>query len=63
MSVRLEYEPETAVDDARDTFGVLSRQIDKTLAEFKDFIEMSGPETGAWRGDIPGGQNTRPVRR
>jgi uncharacterized membrane protein len=63
VALTLQYEPETTVEKAGDAVGVLSRKIDKTLEDFKDFIEMRGRETGAWRGEIHGGSRTGPATR
>jgi uncharacterized membrane protein len=49
------YEPEGAMEKAGDAMGFLSRQVDKTVNDFKDFIEHRGSETGAWRGEVHGG--------
>jgi uncharacterized membrane protein len=58
----MEYEPETAVEKAGDAVGVLSRKIDKTVDDFKEFIEQRGQETGAWRGEVHGGRGTGNTR-
>jgi uncharacterized membrane protein len=52
------YEPEGAVEKAGDAMGFLSRQVDKTVHDFKDFIEHRGDSTGAWRGEVRGGSAT-----
>ena len=44
ISLAMEYEPETAVEKAGDAVGVLSRKIDRTVGDFKDFIERRGSE-------------------
>jgi len=38
--------------------GVFSRRVQTTVEQFKDFIESRGAETGAWRGEVHGGQKT-----
>jgi hypothetical protein len=52
----MEYQPETAVEKAGDAVGVLSRKVDKTVEDFKEFIEQRGRETGGWRGEVHHGQ-------
>jgi len=52
----MEYQPETAVEKAGDAIGVLSRKVDKTVEDFKEFIEQRGRETGGWRGEVHHGQ-------
>ena len=56
MSLTMEYEPETAVEKAGDALGILSSQVEKTVEDFKEFIEKRGRETGAWRGEVHGGR-------
>jgi len=52
LSLRLEYEPEGAVEKTGDMVGVVSRRVEGDLQRFKDFIESHGQETGAWRGKV-----------
>jgi uncharacterized membrane protein len=56
VSLRLEYEPRGAVEKAGDALGIVDRQVKSDLDRFKKFIESRGSETGAWRGEITGGQ-------
>jgi len=52
LNLRLEYEPEGAVEKTGDTVGVVSGRVEGDLRRFKDFIESRGQETGAWRGKV-----------
>ena len=54
----MEYQPETAVEKAGDAMGLVSRKVDKTVEDFKRFVEERGRETGAWRGEVHGGRET-----
>ena len=56
IALSMEYEPETAVEKAGDKMGIPSRRIDKTVDDFKEFIEKRGRETGGWRGEVHGGR-------
>ena len=56
IALSMEYEPETAVEKAGDKMGIPSRKIDKTVDDFKEFIEKRGRETGGWRGEVHGGR-------
>jgi uncharacterized membrane protein len=56
VSLRLEAEPEGAVESAGDSLGFLDRQVKGDLERFKEFIEQRGVPTGAWRGEIHGGE-------
>ena len=54
VMLAMEYEPETVVEKAGDALGVLSRRVEKTVEDFKEFIEQRGRETGGWRGEVHG---------
>lgn len=49
IDVQIEYEPEGALENVGDAFGVLSRRLETDLEQFKHFIE-SHQEASAWRG-------------
>jgi uncharacterized membrane protein len=55
VQLHLEYEPEDIKEQVGDVLGVVSRRVEGDLKRFKEFIEMRGTETGAWRGSISGG--------
>jgi uncharacterized membrane protein len=57
IMLQMDYEPEGVIENAGDTSGVLSLRIQGDLERFKDFVESSGQETGAWRGRVQQGQN------
>jgi hypothetical protein len=46
------------VENVGDALGVMSRRVETTVRQFKAFIEKRGGETGAWRGEVRGGQRT-----
>ena len=52
----MEYEPEGVVEKTGDAIGVFSSRVQNTVEDFKEFIEKRGAETGAWRGEVHGGQ-------
>jgi uncharacterized membrane protein len=52
ISVRLEWEPEGAVETIGSALQVDDMQIASDLRKFKELIESNGFETGAWRGAI-----------
>jgi len=56
VDLKMEYEPEGALETIVDAFGVLSRRVEKDLERFRNFIEARGVETGGWRGRIFGKQ-------
>ena len=60
VRVRMSYEPDGAMEKLGDALGVASARVKADLARFKEFIEARGAASGAWRGEIHGGQ-TRDV--
>ena len=56
VTLRIEYDPKGFVENLGNALGVLSARVDGDLQRFKKFIESRGSETGAWRGQIQGGQ-------
>jgi uncharacterized membrane protein len=56
INVNMQFEPEGMKESAGSALGFDSRQVKKDLKHFKDFIEGRGTETGAWRGEVKGGQ-------
>ena len=60
VHLEMSYEPEGAMETVGEALGFLSRQVEGDLERFKEFIEVRGVESGAWRGEIanphaPGG--------
>lgn len=58
LDLELEWEPEGFVEKAGAALQVDDLQVRRDLERFKKFIEARGDETGAWRGEIHGGQAT-----
>lgn len=56
VSLELTYEPRDAVEKVGDALGFLERRVSGDLERFKRFVESRGAPTGAWRGEIHGGQ-------
>jgi len=56
VTLHLDYDPEGAVENLGDKLGIVSHRVEGDLKRFKDFVEKRGTETGAWRGEIHGGQ-------
>ena len=52
LNLRMEYEPDGAVEKTGDAVGVVSGRVEGDLRRFKEFIESRGQETGAWRGKV-----------
>jgi len=54
ICLRLNYDPEGAVENMGDALGVIGRRVEGDLKRFKEFIQTRQRETGAWRGEIHG---------
>jgi uncharacterized membrane protein len=52
IMVQMGYEPEGLVEKAGDLMGVASRRVQGDLERFKEYLERSGTESGAWRGTV-----------
>ncbi|MGM1018663.1 MAG: SRPBCC family protein [Actinomycetota bacterium] len=52
VTVQLDWEPTHLAEKAAALIGFDDHAIKKDLANFKEFIEARGDETGAWRGDV-----------
>jgi hypothetical protein len=63
IDLDLEVEPEGMVESAGDALGFVQRRAKGDLERFKEFIESRGSETGAWRGEVRGGQETTAASR
>ena len=59
VTLRLDYDPQGIVESAGDKLGFVSRRVGGDLERFKEFIEGRGTATGAWRGEIHGGEVER----
>jgi uncharacterized membrane protein len=59
VQLTMEYEPKGVVENVGDALGVMSRRVQTSVEDFKKFIESRGAETGAWRGEVHGGQRTK----
>jgi len=58
VDLELEWEPEGFVENAGAVLQIDDLQVKNDLRRFKDFIEHRGAETGAWRGEVHGGEVT-----
>jgi uncharacterized membrane protein len=56
VTLRIEYDPKGITEKVGNALGVVSGRVEGDLKRFKEFIEARGRETGAWRGEIQGGQ-------
>jgi uncharacterized membrane protein len=57
VNLTMEYDPKGVVENVGDAIGVFSQRVQNTVEDFKKFMESrGGAETGAWRGEVHGGQ-------
>lgn len=56
VQLHLELEPDGTVETIADALGVVRARTRGDLHRFKDFIEERRLPTGAWRGEVAGGQ-------
>ncbi len=54
IELKLDADPEGLIETAGANLGFLERRVKGDLERFKKFIEASGRQTGAWRGEIHG---------
>ncbi|WEK14893.1 MAG: SRPBCC family protein [Candidatus Microbacterium phytovorans] len=52
VTVQLQWEPEGLREKVGAVLGIDDHAVKKDLANFKEFIEARGGETGSWRGDV-----------
>jgi uncharacterized membrane protein len=58
ITLKLDAEPDGAVETIGTSLGFLERQVKGDLERFKTFIESRDTSTGAWRGEIHGDEVT-----
>ncbi|MFD9469884.1 SRPBCC family protein [Streptomyces goshikiensis] len=51
VTLRMDFAPAGPAETMADKFGFIDRKVTGDLRRFKEFIEESGTETGAWRGE------------
>jgi uncharacterized membrane protein len=52
IMLKLEFEPDDALEKTGDALGFVTRRARGDLERLKEFIEGRGTETGAWRGEV-----------
>ncbi len=58
VQLQMDVEPDGPVESAGTSLGFLQRTVKDDLEKFKQFIESRGQATGAWRGQVQGGETT-----
>jgi uncharacterized membrane protein len=52
VMLQMDVEPSDWIEKVGDALGVMERNVQRDLENFKGFIEERGVETGAWRGEV-----------
>ncbi|MFE5670066.1 SRPBCC family protein [Agromyces sp. NPDC056523] len=60
IDLTIEWEPQGFVEKAGAALQLDDAQVKRDLHRFKEFIEKRQGESGAWRGEVHGGQETTP---
>jgi len=55
VGLRLDIEPDGAIETIADVTGAIANRARGDLERFKEFIEEQGAPTGAWRGQVTNG--------
>jgi uncharacterized membrane protein len=58
VSLKLNYDPEGAIEHIADATGMVSSRVGRDLDRFKEYIETRQIPTGSWRGEIHGKEIT-----
>ena len=56
ITLRLDAEPEGAIETVGDALGFLKRRVSGDLKRFKEWVESEAPPADGWRGEIHGDQ-------
>ena len=54
-----EPDPKGLIENVGDALGLFTSQVERSVEQFKRFIERRGQESGAWRGEVDDGQRVR----
>jgi uncharacterized membrane protein len=57
--VQMEHETEGLKEQLGSAIGADNRRVKGDLERFREFVESRGTETGAWRGEVVGGERLR----
>jgi uncharacterized membrane protein len=59
VTVEMSYEPGGVMEQLGAKVGLDSRQVDADLKRFKQLVETTAAETGAWRGEVHASERRR----
>jgi uncharacterized membrane protein len=52
VRLAMSYQPADAIEKVGDALGIVDRNVESSLKDFKKYIEQRGVESGAWRGEV-----------
>jgi uncharacterized membrane protein len=56
VMVQIEHENEGVMEKVGSALGADSREVKNSLERFKELVESRGGPSGAWRGEVDGGE-------
>jgi len=59
VTVQMEHEADGMMEQLGSALGMDGRRVQTDLERFKELVESRGVESGAWRGEIEGGERIR----
>jgi len=59
VRLAMAYDPKGLIENVGDALGLFTSQVERSVEQFKRFIERRGQESGAWRGEVDDGQRVR----
>jgi uncharacterized membrane protein len=59
VTAQIEHEAEGLMESLGSALGADSRRVKGDLQRFKELVESRGVATGAWRGEVEGGERIR----
>jgi uncharacterized membrane protein len=59
ITAQIEHEAEGLMESLGSALGADSRRVKGDLQRFKELVESRGVATGAWRGEVEGGERIR----
>jgi hypothetical protein len=57
--VQIEHESEGVMEKVGSALGANKREVKNSLERFKELVERRGGPSGAWRGEVEGGDIQR----
>jgi len=60
VMLQLEFDPEGLIENVGAGVGAVDRRVEGDLERFRDYLESRGSESGAWRGEVQGGDVKSP---